>query len=93
LASAASLAARALDSAAFAASAALRAASKASSPISRTPASEARAITSASSIRASSCPRVGTEPLGTTQSSVLSRCEPSIAGNLGPLEAAKSPAQ
>ena len=72
-ASANSLAAAALRSADSAARRACRAASSAISPTSRTPSSEARAITSASSIRASSWPSVGTEPLGTSQSSVLSR--------------------
>jgi hypothetical protein len=69
---------RALASAASAARRACRAASSAISPTSRTPSSEARAITSASSIRASSSPSSGTEPFGTTQSSVLSRCAPSM---------------
>jgi hypothetical protein len=83
-------AARALCSAASAARRACRAASSASSPISRTPSSEARAITTASSIRASSWRTVGTDPRGTTQSCVLSRSLASIAGNLCPLEAATS---
>jgi len=45
-------------------------------------------MTTASSIRASSSATVGTALRGTTQSWVLSRSDPSIAGNLGPLEAA-----
>jgi len=48
------------------------------SPTSRTPSSEARAITRASSIRASSWPTVGTASRETTQSCVLSRSAPSI---------------
>jgi hypothetical protein len=70
--------AAALLSAASAARRAWRAASSAISPTSRTPSSEARAITSASSIRASSWLTVGTAPRGTTHSWVLSRSAPSI---------------
>ncbi len=86
----AATAAAALFSAASAARRACRAASKAISPTSRTPSSEARAITSASSIRASSSPTNGTAPRGTIQSWVLSRSDPSIAGNLGVGEAANA---
>lgn len=75
---AASTAATLADSAISAAFLACRAAFKAISPTSRTPSSEARAITTASSIRALSSATVGTTPRGTTQSCVLSRCEPSI---------------
>jgi hypothetical protein len=69
------------------------AASIAISPTSRTPSSEARAITSASSIRVSNSATVGTVPRGTIHSSVLSRCDPSIAGNLGVGEAANRRAE
>lgn len=90
---AASLAATALCSAASAARRACWAASIAISPTSRTPSSEARAITTASSIRASSWLTVGTTPRGTIQSWVLSRSDPSIAGNLWVAEAANRHAQ
>jgi hypothetical protein len=76
---AASAAAAALCSAASAARLACRAASIAISPTSRTPSSEARAITTASSIRASSWLTLGTAPRGTSQSCVVSRSDPSIS--------------
>lgn len=86
----ASTAASALRSAASAARRACRAASSAISPTSRTPSSEARAITTASSIRASSSLTRGTLPRGTTQSWVVSRSSASIVANLGGREAANS---